>query len=227
MNPMNAMNPIKPSSWSSWPHYFRPASDPAAPALLLLHGTGGNEHDLVGLADRVAPGAALLAPRGRVSERGANRYFARLAEGVFDPSEVMARTQELADFITTASAHYGLTAANPSARGLTALGFSNGANVAATLLQLRPDVPLGDAILLRAMVVQDQPAAPNSLAGRRVLLLNGARDPIVPGDHPARLATLLRAGGAECQVRVHPDAGHGLVPADLTALAAFLERRTS
>ena len=200
---------------ATWPHLHRPASAAGRPALLLLHGTGGNEHDLVGLADRLAPGAALLAPRGRVSENGANRFFARLAEGVFDPAEVVARTAELADFVVAASARHGLPR-------LTALGFSNGANVAATLLQIRPDLPVAGAVLLRPMVVLDREAAHGSLTGRRVLLLNGARDPIVPPDHPARLAAHLRAGGASVESHLHPHAAHGLAPDDFGFITAFL-----
>lgn len=200
----------------TWPHFHRPATRDNAPALLLLHGTGGAERDLIGLADRIAPGAALLAPRGLVSEHGANRFFARLAEGVFDPAEVAARTRDLADFIAASAAHYELPA-------MTALGFSNGANVAATLLQLVPQTPLAAAILLRPMVVLDQPAASGSLASRRVLLLNGDHDPIVPLDHPPRLAALLQAGGAQVVTRLL-NAGHGLVPDDITAATAFLPR---
>jgi phospholipase/carboxylesterase len=204
-----------------WPHFHRPATDPSAPALVLLHGTGGSEHDLVGLADRVSPGSAILAPRGRVSEHGASRYFARLAEGVFDPAEVAARTRELADFLVAATRHYKLD--TPATR-LVAVGFSNGANVAATLLQLRPDVPLAGAVLLRPMVVLDRPAAPGSLAARRVLLLNGAHDPIVPPDHPSRLAAHLRAGGADVTFHLHAHAGHGLVADDIGRAADFLAR---
>ena len=210
-----------PLNLHAWPHFHRPASDPTAPALVLLHGTGGGEHDLVGLADRLSPGSALLAPRGRVSERGASRYFARLAEGVFDPAEVAGRTRELADFLVAALRHYKLD--TPGA-GPFALGFSNGANVAAALFQLRPDVSLAGAILLRPMVVLDQPAPPGALAGRRVLLLNGAHDPIVPADHPARLAAHLRAGGAEVSAHLHPQAGHGLVGDDIRPAADFLAR---
>jgi phospholipase/carboxylesterase len=203
-----------------WPHLHRPAADPAAPALLLLHGTGGTEHDLIGLADRVSPGSALLSPRGRVSERGAARFFPRLGEGVFDPAQVTPRIDELAAFVAAAARHYKLD----TARGLVALGFSNGANAAAALLQLHPTLPLAGAVLIRAMVVLEQPASPGSLAGRRVLLLNGERDPIVPNNHPTRLAALLRAGGAELSSKLHPEAGHGLVPEDVTAARAFLSR---
>lgn len=204
---------------SDWPHFFRPASDPAAPPLLLLHGTGGTEHDLVGLAERVSPGSALLAPRGRVSERGAARFFPRLGEGVFDPGQVIPRIDELAEFTQTAAREHGLAAG--SARGLIALGFSNGANAAAALLQLHPEAPLAGAVLLRPMVVLDRAAPAGSLAGRRVLLLNGALDPIVPGDHPARLAALLGAGGATVETVMHPEAGHGLAADDLERARAF------
>lgn len=196
-------------------YHFEPATAPGMRPMLLLHGTGGNEHDLVPLARRLAPGAALLSPRGRVSESGANRFFARLAEGVFDPAEITRRTHELADFVIAAAAKHDL-----DPQSLIALGFSNGANVAATLLQLRPEA-LGDAILLRPMVVLDQPAASDTLTGRRVLISNGRHDPIVPVDHPEKLANLLRAGGADVKVALL-EASHGLVPGDLSAANDWL-----
>jgi predicted esterase len=201
----------------SYHHVFQPGTDPTAAPLLLLHGTGGDENDLLPLAHKLAPGAAVLSPRGDVSEHGALRFFARLAEGVFDPAEVTRRTHALADFVQAAAAHYGFDVTR-----LTALGFSNGANIAATLLQLRPKT-LGAALLLRSMVVIDAPAAPGSLTGKRVLMLNGSADPIVPLEHPPRLAVLFRAGGAEVtQTFVH--ASHGLVAADLTAASAWLAK---
>lgn len=206
-----------------WPHLFRPATDPAAPPLLLLHGTGGTERDLVGLADRVSPGSALLSPRGRVSEHGAARFFPRLAEGVFDPAQIIPRIDELAEFVSAAARAHGL-AAGGGGQGLIALGFSNGANAAAALLQLHPEAPIAGAVLLRPMVVLERSAATRSLEGRRVLLLNGALDPIVPGDHPGRLAALLRAGGAAVETALHPDAGHGLVPEDLERARAFFAK---
>jgi len=199
----------------SYHHIFEPGTDPAAPPLLLLHGTGGDEHDLLRLGRGLSRGSALLSPRGDVSEGGARRFFARLAEGVFDPVEVTRRTHALADFIAAATKQYGLDPAR-----LTAVGFSNGANIAATLLLLRLE-SLGAAILLRAMVVLDQPAAPGSLTGKRVLLQNGEHDPIIPADHAARLATLLRAGGAEVTTLSHI-ASHALVPADIAAAQSWL-----
>ncbi|MBC7368833.1 MAG: alpha/beta hydrolase, partial [Undibacterium sp.] len=193
---------------------FQPGTDPAAAPLLLLHGTGGNERHLLPLARALSPGAAVLSPRGDVSEHGANRFFARLAEGLFDPAEVTRRTHALSDFIAAASKHYSLDLSR-----LTAVGFSNGANIAATILQLRPTV-LDGAILLRSMVVLDQPAPPASLNGKRVLLLNGTADPIVPVEHPPHLATLLRAGGAEVTQQMVP-ASHGPIAADLTAAKSW------
>jgi predicted esterase len=205
-------------SLPAWPHLHRPPATPGAPALLLLHGTGGNEHDLVGLADKLAPGAALLAPRGRVNEGGAARFFPRLAEGVFDPAEVVPHIDELADFLANILPHYGL---DHRPDGLEVLGYSNGANTAAALLQLHPALPLRRAILLRPMVVLERSAPADSLAGRQILLLNGAHDPIVPTDHPGRLAALLRHGGARVEVQIHADAGHGLCAADIAAARAF------
>lgn len=202
----------------SYQHLFEPGTDPSAPPVLLLHGTGGDERDLVPLGRQLSPGSALLSPRGNVSERGALRFFPRLAEGVFDPAEVTRRTHELADFVKQASAHYRLDPAR-----LIAVGFSNGANVAATMLQLRPAV-LGGAVLLRAMVVLDQPAAAGSLAGRRVLIASGNQDPIVPNTHPARLAALLRAGGAVVSLHI-ATAGHNLAATDLAAARDFFADR--
>jgi phospholipase/carboxylesterase len=203
----------------SYQHIYLPGSDPATPPLLLLHGTGGNERDLLPLARQLSPGSAVLSPRGDVSEGGALRFFARRGEGVFDPAEVARRTHALADFIAAAAVQYGIDRSR-----LTAIGFSNGANIAATLLQLRPE-SLGSAILLRAMVVLDQPATPGSLTGRRVLMSSGAQDPIVPADHPPRLAALLRAGGADVTLEIHP-ASHGLVAADISSAQRWLASRS-
>jgi len=196
-------------------HVFEPGSDPAAPPLLLLHGTGGNEQDLLRVGRMISPGSALLSPRGDVSEGGALRFFARLAEGVFDPKEITRRTHALADFLVAATAHYNIDPLR-----LTAVGFSNGANIAATLLLLRPET-LGNGALFRPMVVLDQPAAAGSLNGRRVLLCNGEMDPLVsPGD-PPRLAALLQAGGADVKLHTIP-ASHALTPQDVAAAQSWL-----
>lgn len=201
----------------SYIHRFEPASAPGAAPLLLLHGTGGNEHDLLPLGRQLAPGAALLSPRGDVSEHGMPRFFKRFAEGVFDLDDVAKRTHALADFIAAAAAQYGLDASN-----LTALGYSNGANIAASLFLLRPE-SLAGAVLLRPMVVLEPPAVPD-LRGKRLLLLSGRHDPIVPADHPERLAARFRDAGAAVTLR-WLDTGHGLTQADFAHAQDFLRPR--
>ena len=196
-------------------HVFEPGTDPAARPLLLLHGTGGNEHDLLRLGRALSPGGALLSPRGDVSEGGALRFFARLAEGVFDPAEVTRRTQALGDFVLAATKHYNVDPAR-----LIAVGFSNGANIAGTLMLLRPET-LGGAILFRPMVVLEQSAAPASLAGKRVLVCSGSTDPLVPHGDPEKLAGLLRGGGADVKVD-SISASHALTPQDVAAAQSWL-----
>lgn len=193
-------------------HVYEPAADAARPPLLLLHGTGGDERDLLGLGRTVAPGAALLSPRGRVLEGAMPRFFRRLSEGVFDEDDLLRRTHELADFIEAARERYGL--AQP-----VALGFSNGANIAASLLLLRPQV-LAGAALLRAMSPFAAPPKAE-LAGKRVLILSGAMDPIVPAADVGRLARTLSGNGAAVDHRTLP-AGHGLSQADINLLAGWM-----
>lgn len=188
------------------------------PILLLLHGTGGNERDLLPLADLVAPGAGVLSPRGSVLENGMPRFFRRLAEGVFDEPDLRARTAELAEFVADAASAYRFDAAN-----VTALGFSNGANIAASLLLLSPGVLRG-AMLFRAMVPL-RPDAPPALEGVRVLLSEGARDPIVGRAQGEELAGMLRGGGAEVTL-IWQEAAHGLVEADLRSAREWLRGST-
>ena len=187
-------------------HRFEPARDAGSPPLLLLHGTGGDENDLLGLGKMISPGSALLSPRGRVLEHGMPRFFRRLAEGVFDEADVRHRALELGEFVTEARQRYGIGAP-------VAVGFSNGANIAAALLLLKPDI-LSGAILLRAMVpLLDPPKA--ELDGKPVLLLSGQADPIVPASNSAQLATLLSQAGASVTQKVLP-AGHQLTQSDVT-----------
>ena len=188
------------------------------PILLLLHGTGGNERDLLPLADLVAPGAGVLSPRGSVLENGMPRFFRRLAEGVFDEPDLRARTAELAEFVADAASAYRFDAAN-----VTALGFSNGANIAASLLLLSPGVLRG-AMLFRAMVPL-RPDAPPALEGVRVLLSEGARDQIVGRAQGEELAGMLRGGGAEVTL-IWQEAAHGLVEADLRSAREWLRGST-
>lgn len=195
-------------------HVFEPGADPTRKPLLLLHGTGGDERDLLALGRAVAPGASLLSPRGKVLEGSAPRFFRRLAEGVFDEADLSRRTHELADFIGEARARYGLPAP-------IAVGFSNGANIAASLLLLRPEA-LAGAALLRAMPpFRDPPAA--DLAGKPVLMLSGLLDPIIPAAEAEGLAALLAENGAVVEQRNLPT-GHGLSQTDIGLLKDWLAR---
>ena len=196
---------------SKFIHRFEPATSAGSPPLLLLHGTGGDENDLLGLGKMISPGSALLSPRGRVLEHGMPRFFRRLAEGVFDEDDVRRRALELGDFVADARQQYGIAAP-------VAVGFSNGANIAAALLLLKPDV-LAGAILLRAMVPLSDPPKTDllkpELGGKPILLLSGQSDPIVPATNSAKLAALLSEAGARVDHKVLP-AGHQLSQADVT-----------
>jgi len=198
----------------SFIHRFMPATEPGRPPLLLLHGTGGNEDDLPPLGGLIAPGSALLSPRGKALEGSMPRFFRRLREGVFDEDDVEVRAHELADFVAKARDAYGLAAP-------VAVGFSNGANIAAAVLQLRPRA-LAGAVLLRAMVpLQEPPAA--DLSGKPVLIVSGASDPIVPAENAKRLAAMLKAAGAAVEHRVLPT-GHALSQTDMTLSKAWIDQ---
>lgn len=201
-----------PSPSLSFTHRFVPASQHGKRPLLLLHGTGGHESDLLPLGEMVAPGAALLSPRGQVLENGMPRFFRRLAEGVFDEADVRRRAADLAAFVAEACKAYGLDTP-------IALGFSNGANIAAATLLLHPGV-LSGAVLLRAMVpLADPPLA--RLDGAPVLILSGRADPIVPAENAARLRVMLHAAGADVSHDTLP-AGHGLTQADVERVSSWL-----
>jgi phospholipase/carboxylesterase len=200
-------------------HRWEPAAQPGAPTLLLLHGTGGDENDLLPLARLVSPAAALLAVRGNVMEQGMPRFFRRLSEGVFDLDDLRRRTAELGDFIAAAGERYGFS---PSA--LFALGFSNGANIAASLLLSRP-AALAGGILIRAMVPFEPDRTPD-LSGRGVLLSEGRMDPLIPPAAAERLAKILEGAGADVELAWQPG-GHGLTQGDVTVARRWLGQRTS
>jgi phospholipase/carboxylesterase len=190
------------------PHVFLPAEDDAlGPPLLLLHGTGGNEHDLLPLRDHLSPGAAVLSVRGTVLENGMPRFFRRIREGVFDEEDLRRRADDLAEFVGTASAAYGIEAGS-----LVVAGFSNGANIASALLLGRPDLLTG-AVLLAAMVPYAEPPS-TALGGTLVIISNGDRDPLIPAGLTEELAGQLRERGAEVIELRHPG-GHQIYPAVL------------
>jgi phospholipase/carboxylesterase len=197
----------------SFAYKFEPGANSPPPPLLLLHGTGGDESDLLPLGRVMAPGAALLAPRGKVLENGMPRFFRRLREGVFDEDDVRRRADELADFVEEARKAYRLAAP-------VAVGFSNGANIAAAILLLRPEA-LDGAILIRPMTpLRDPPKS--TLSGKPVLILSGVNDPIAPRDNAARLATMLTAAGADVRHETL-SASHAMTQQDMLLGASFFD----
>lgn len=198
-------------------HRFLPAPNGAissTPTLVLLHGTGGDENDLLELGEQVAPDCHRLSPRGKILENGMARFFRRFGDGVFDEMDVQRRTYELADFVRTASRNYGF-----SADTLTALGYSNGANIAASLLLLRPGL-LRRAVLLRAMVPLIPKHLPD-LTGVHVYLSSGLTDTILPIESARRLAKMLRDAGADVTHR-ELDTGHQLTSKELEDVRDWL-----
>lgn len=173
---------------------YLPGEDESGPTLLLLHGTGGNEEDLIPLGQNLAPGTAILSPRGTVSEYGAPRFFRRLAEGVFDHEDLLFRTHELAGFVEAAAQEYGF---DPSK--LVAVGYSNGANIAASTLLLHPGL-LRAAVLFRAMVPFEPELTPD-LSGLPVFMAAGRMDRMIPPDNTQHLADILAEAGAEVELR--------------------------
>ena len=200
----------------SFIHRFEDGARRELSPLLLLHGTGGDENDLIPLGRMIAPDRALLSVRGKVLEGGAPRFFRRLAEGVFDETDVVCRAHELADFVEAARKEYGTT--EP-----IALGYSNGANMSAAMLMLRPQALRG-AILLRAMATPLAKPPQTDLAGKSILLLSGAHDPIVPPDNSEGLADTLSASGARIERRVLP-VGHQLSQLDATLSRQWLSEQ--
>jgi len=205
------------------PHVFLPADnatagDVAGPPLLLLHGTGGNEHDLLPLRDHLSPGAAVLSVRGTVLENGMPRFFRRIREGVFDEEDLRRRADDLAEFVVKASAAYGIEEGS-----LVAVGFSNGANIASAMLLARPDL-LAGVVLLAAMVpYAEAPSA--DLGGTLVIISNGDRDPMIAAGVTQQLAGQLRERGAEVVELPHPG-GHQIYPAVLPEIRRIIADRT-
>ena len=207
---------MKPPDDFGFAHVFEAAEKPGpnAVTLLLLHGTGGNEHDLLPLGRQLWPGASLLGVRGKVLENGMPRFFRRFAEGVFDVDDLKIRTDELAQFIDAAAEHYGF-----KKRHLVAAGYSNGANIGASLMFLHPH-HLSAAVLFRAML----PFTPDLIrdfSRLSVFIAAGMRDPIVPREQTEQLAAILESGGADVSMFSHRG-GHELGDDDIAAAKAWL-----
>lgn len=198
-------------------HRLRRPDRPDGSAMVLLHGTGGNETDLMPLAHRIAPQATLLGVRGRSTEEGVARFFRRTAMTSFDQADIRAEAGAFAAFWTGALAAYDLDPAR-----IAVLGYSNGANFAAAAMALHPGL-IRRAILMRPMLVLEDPPRPD-LSGVGVLTLTGARDPY--GAYAPALNTWLQACGAELEARV-VEAGHELVPADLAVAEEWMEEKAN
>lgn len=207
--------------FSEFIHRFIPAETSgreggASPTLLLLHGTGGNENDLLDLGHMLLPLAARLSPRGRVLENTMPRFFRRLAEGVFDIPDLHARTYELADFVLAASQHYHF-----DAQRVIAVGFSNGANIAASMLFLRPDV-LAGAVLFHP-TVPFVPSQLPDLAHTPIFISAGRVDPLVPISQTEQLAALLKESGADVTTHWH-NGGHAITQQDVHIARTWLHQ---
>jgi phospholipase/carboxylesterase/glyoxalase family protein len=193
-------------------HVFKPGT--SATTLLMLHGTGGDEHDLLPLAEMLMPDAAVLSPRGQVLVIGMPRFFRRIAEGVFDEAVLRERAGDLASFVTSSAKRYGF-----DQRSVMAVGFSNGANIASAVMLLHPGT-IGGGVVIRGQV----PLVPDplpSLTGTRVLIASGRSDPLVAPAETERLAALFRSAGAEVSLEWQPG-GHQLTQADIQAARAWL-----
>jgi predicted esterase len=196
-------------------HRYVPPKHGSSQTLLLLHGTGGNEEDLLRLGAEVAPSFGLLSPRGKVLEHGMTRFFRRFAEGLFDQEDLEFRTRELGHFLSEASERYAF---DPDK--VVALGYSNGANIAASLLLRSPGSLMGGA-LLHAMV-PFIPITPPDLTQKQIFLGGARNDPIVHQDETRRLRDMLTSYGATVQTGWFT-AGHGLSASELAAVAVWLE----
>ena len=206
-------------------HRFIPSNRKEAKAktplatLLLLHGTGGNEEDMIPLGHEIAPEAAILSPRGKVLEAGMPRFFRRLAEGVFDIEDLKFRTNELADFIENASKLYSF-----DLEYMIAVGYSNGANIASSLLLLRPEI-LSAAILFRPMV----PFIPDTLQNlisKNILICAGEWDPIVPRQNTEKLLDIFKK--AHTNVSIYwQKSGHELGQEEILAAKEWLSHYVS
>lgn len=206
------------STAGTWPHLFE-AGAAGTPVLLLLHGTGGTEHDLLPLAARLAPGAGYLAPRGPVQEHGLNRWFRRFGEGVFDVDDVVRRAGELAAFLGWARDHYGI-----ADRPLIAVGFSNGANIALAAALLHPDV-VSRAVAFSGMYPLEGRTIGADLSGTSVALFNGTSDAMAPIESVTRLGSILESRGAEVERNVR-EGGHGIHPSEVDGAAAWIASHT-
>lgn len=195
-------------------HHIARGPAPGEPLVFTFHGTGGDEHQFTGLVAQVLPRAGIVSPRGDVSEHGANRFFRRQADGVYDMDDLIVRTGKMARFIRAhRDAHPGTA--------VYALGYSNGANILASVLLDSPD--LFDRVVLMHPLIPWTPVPQPGLAGREVMITAGRRDPLCPLPLTEALARHLTAEGADVTLTLH-DGGHEVARQEIGAIAAFLGR---
>lgn len=193
-------------------HAERTSGAEGAPLIFTFHGTGGDEHQFHELASQLVPGAHVVSPRGDVSEMGANRYFRRTGEGVYDMDDLWARASAMADFMTAEVARFGATR-------VIALGYSNGANILAAVALIRPEL-VDDFILMHPLIPWSPDAQPG-LAGKRILITAGRRDPICPAPLTEAFEAYLAGQSAKVTTEWH-DGGHELRQTELIAMQQFL-----
>jgi predicted esterase len=206
----------KVNSQLGFAHRFIPAKREGAPTLLVLHGTGGNEDDLLPLAGMIDSDAAVLSPRGKVLENGMPRFFRRFSEGKFDIEDLKFRTAELAEFVIKASRHYGF-----DNHSVVAVGYSNGANIGASLL-LKPET-VSRAILFRALLPLKPDKIPD-LAGKKVFISAGRFDSMIPRDGTLGLEKTLKEGGAEVTLN-WVDSTHSLTPPEVQVAREWFKKK--
>ena len=194
-------------------HRYVPGEESGV-TLLVLHGTGGNEEDLIPLGKDLVPSANILSPRGKILEHGMPRFFRRLAEGVFDHEDLVLRTHELAHFIEAAAEEYGFDRSK-----LIAVGYSNGANIAASLMLLHPGL-LRVAVLFRSMVPFEPESSPD-LSGMPVFMAAGRRDQMISPDNTQHLAEIMTEADADVDLRWR-DTGHGLLREEVNEAKTWL-----
>ncbi len=202
----------------SFQFHYEPGTEPTETrTLLLLHGTGGTEHDLVQIGKDLLPGAAILSPKGKVSEHGMSRWFRRFAEGVFDEDDMRAQADDLAEFLKGKGDGDGPGLGNGK---FIALGYSNGANMGAALMTFHPEV-LDGLIMWRGMKILQEPEEPD-LTGKRILMNNGIVDQMGPIESARQQAEIFQRGGAIVSSN-ELETGHGLTHADFAITKAWLK----
>ncbi len=180
--------------------------------IFTFHGTGGTEGQFHGLAEQILPGASVVSPRGDVSESGALRYFRRTGEGVYDMDDLARRTEAMAAFLAGEKE-------KAKARRVIGLGYSNGANILASVAMSRPDIV--ENLILMHPLIPWQPSPQPGLEGRRVLITAGQRDPICPAPLTQTLIGWFEAQGAETTALWHPG-GHEIARPEIDAIGSFV-----